>query len=493
MALYFLRRAEFFFQQGDLEQALCMYQQTVTLSHEWQDEINEYSITSQSPDIVPRICIVTPVFNGEAYIDETIYSIVTQAGHFYIRYHIQDGQSSDTTLDKVKAWQRRLQDNQMPLLCKGIEFTFACASDRGMYDAINQAVANINLEDHDYMTWINADDRLAPGALAAVADIFTTFDRIHWLGGRASLINDQGITTHLHSPAPFSQRAIAAGLHDGRKLPFIMQEGTFWRGWLWRKVNGVRDSLKLAGDYDLWKRFAQDTNYVLVDTVLATHRRRPGQLSGAMESYHAEVDTVLSEVGLDLYEETWETFSHPSEIERDQARQDFSGRVLRYDNKLQSWRYSRFSYIQHLNPSIVVSANETQTAIPASFGKGFGVIESGNPIKHLPDGIRWTLARNSELGFDIKLPGHYEIQLICQIFDPISVSFIRDDQIISFKDLPITNHDCTCKITANIVFPTGQNTVQLRVIYKHNPRAGRMLVFSCEAIFKLPSRVGSDG
>lgn len=486
---YFLERAELFFQKGDFQQALCAYQQTVLLSDEWKNETDERLIDRPLPNTVPRICIVTPVFNSESYIDETIYSIVTQVGHFSIRYHVQDAQSTDGTLDKLKEWERRLREKQIPLLCEGIEFTFASAGDRGMYDAINQAVAQIDLEDSDYMTWINADDRLAPGALATIADIFDTFDRIHWLGGRISLINERGITTHLSAPIPFNRQAIQAGLHDGRKLPFIMQEGTFWRGWLWNEVKGVKASFRFAGDYDLWKRFAEHSSYVLVDTVLATHRRRPGQLSGTMNRYYQEVDAVLSRNGIDRYEETWETFNLNTGDELEQVRQDFSGRILQYDSNLHSWHYSQFPYTLHLSPSIFVSTTVNRSAIAATFGKGFGMMENSNPIKNLPNGVRWTLGRTNHLEFEVEESGEYEITLICQTFDRISVSLNQNEKNIFGKDLPLTNHTCNCKIVAVAEFVKGKNLVELGVTYTQSLKAGRMIVISCEAVFQ-PSIVG---
>lgn len=465
---------------------MCAYQQTVVLSNEWNNETDEQFVAHYSPGTVPRICIVTPVFNGEDYIDETIYSIVTQAGNFSIRYHVQDGQSTDATLDKLKQWQQRIEQHQIPILCEGIEFTFTSVADKGMYDAINQAVTNIDLDDNDYMTWINADDRLSPGALATVADIFTTFDRIHWLGGRTCLVNEQGITTHLSVPRPFGRLAIKAGLHDGRHLPFIMQEGTFWRGWLWQKVKGVKDILRLAGDYDLWKQFAEYTNYVLVDAILATHRKRPGQLSETMDRYHHEVDLILNPQELSIYDETWQSFNDYKPDELEQLRQEFSGRVLQYSTALQSWHYTPFPYTVHLSPSFVVSATEAQTAIAANFGKGFGIAEDSNPIKNLPSGIRWTQARNNELDFVVEKSGHYEITLICQTFDQVLVRLSQAEDVLLSQVLPITSHHCTCKILANATLTQGKNTITLSVTYQRSMRAARIIVISCEAVLQSP-------
>ena len=55
-----------------------------------------------------RFTIVTPVLNGEKFLDQTILSVVSQAGPFSIRYHIQDGGSKDATLKLLAAWKARL-------------------------------------------------------------------------------------------------------------------------------------------------------------------------------------------------------------------------------------------------------------------------------------------------------------------------------------------------------------------------------------------------
>jgi tetratricopeptide (TPR) repeat protein len=482
---YFVRQAETHLEQGDLRQAILSFQQALFLSSEClndDSQLDAAPTASQLVATVRRVCIITPVFNGEEFIDDTIYSVVTQSGDFIIRYHVQDGQSTDGTIDKLKAWERRLHSGDFPILCRGIEFTFASTPDQGMYDAIVQGAAAIDLQDSDFMTWINADDRLAAGSLATVADIFTVFDRVHWLGGRIALIDDRGVTTHLSAPHPVGRQAIRAGLHDGRRFPFIMQEGTFWRGWLWRKVDGVDTRLKLAGDYDLWRKFAQYAHYLLVDSVLATHRKRSGQLSGDMDGYYSEVDRTLGEEGLALRESTWRLFESPDPDLLVQLRDDLSGRILQFDRGLQSWQYSRFPYARHLSPSIVVSATDKKMAIGAFFGAGFGVMEASNPIKNLPAGVRWTNGRTNQLEFVVRVAGEYEISLICQTFNEVAISLTQGDRAIFVRDVPKTDHNGSCKILATASFVKGSNRIDLGVtLGKHN-RGVRIAVLSCEAL-----------
>lgn len=239
-----------------------------------------------------RFCIVTPVLDGEKFIDETIFSVVTQSGPFTIRYHVQDGGSKDRTVAILAAWKERLAGN-FPLRCEGVEFSFASAPDRGLYDAVASGFEVCGAS--DAMAWINADDRFEPGAFATVAEIFARHQTIDWVTGRPTTITEHGEILHISPVTAFPRQAIAAGIFDGRfARPFIQQEGTFWRPGLWEKAGGLDRGFRLAGDFDLWRRFAQNGDLVIVDTILGCFRVRAGQLTTNMAKYHAEIDASLS-------------------------------------------------------------------------------------------------------------------------------------------------------------------------------------------------------
>lgn len=240
-----------------------------------------------------RFSIVTPVLNGEKFLDQTILSVVAQAGPFTIRYHVQDGGSKDGTLELLAAWQRRLS-HDFPVGCTGLEFSFASAPDRGLYDAVNRGFAVCG--DCDSMAWINADDRFESGAFATVEEIFRTHSDIDWLTGRTALMDEVGIFVCLPPITPFPRKAIEAGIFDGCHAGphFIQQEGTFWRSALWKKAGGVNPNFRLAGDYDLWRRFAKHSELIVADTILGCFRIQPGQLTANLAPYQAEIETSLS-------------------------------------------------------------------------------------------------------------------------------------------------------------------------------------------------------
>ena len=217
---------------------------------------------------------------------------MSQAGDFRLHYHIQDGGSGDATLAIVRRWERLLRSGDFPILCAGLAFSYASAPDTGMYQAINRGVAHARPPSPFLMGWINSDDRLAPGALAAIGGIYGQFPDVSFTCARVSLIDELGVITGINLPALYDQRTLDEGLHDGRSHGFVMQEGTFWRSGLWDRVDGLDERFRLAGDWDLWRRFARHATLFTIDSVLGFHRRHQSQLSSDLDRYHREVDAA---------------------------------------------------------------------------------------------------------------------------------------------------------------------------------------------------------
>ncbi len=239
-----------------------------------------------------RFIVTTPVLDGEKFLDETILSVVTQVGPFSIRYHVQDGGSQDRTLAMLAAWKQRLEGD-FPIGCASVGFSFASARDNGLYDAVDRGFRACG--PGDVMTWINADDRLVPGAFATVVSMFARYPNIDWVTGRHTMITESGEILYLSPLIPYPRQAVAAGIFDGRSTQaFVQQEGTFWRARLWEKAGGLDPRFRLAGDLDLWRRFARHSDLVSADTMLGCFRVREGQLSKNMAKYYAELDASFS-------------------------------------------------------------------------------------------------------------------------------------------------------------------------------------------------------
>jgi glycosyltransferase involved in cell wall biosynthesis len=244
--------------------------------------------------IANHFYIVTPSFNSEKFIEETIRSVVSQKGNFYISYHIQDGGSYDNTLEIISRWQLKISQKQSGLIqCEGINFSFSSKPDDGMYDAINQGFKALMPPENAICTWINSDDVMAPDSLLDVLKVMISNNDAYWILGNVSAIDASG-TLLFNQSVIYPTEIIMAGLCDHRHWRFIQQEGSFWRAHLWSLVDGLDPTLKLCGDWDLWRRFAALTDPIHVQKALAYFRRHTGQLSGILSNYYREMESKVS-------------------------------------------------------------------------------------------------------------------------------------------------------------------------------------------------------
>jgi len=235
--------------------------------------------------------IVTPARNVSRTMDATIWSIVSQTGGLAIRYHVQDGASTDDTVEKLAAWARRIEAMR-DMLPSRVTFSYASAPDGGMYDAIAKGFAAVEIPDTAYMGWCNGDDALWPGALEAVAGLAKALPMVDWITGWRTAFDNLGRLADISHRYRYPQSVLAGGLSDGIHWPFLQQESTFWRKRLWDSVKGLDTKMRLAGDWDLWRRFAGVSRLAHVQRQLGAFWLRPGQQSANIAAYRAEMDAV---------------------------------------------------------------------------------------------------------------------------------------------------------------------------------------------------------
>jgi len=190
----------------------------------------------------PKITIVTPTFNQGHFIEETILSIIHQ-GYPNLEHILMDGKSTDDTMEVVERYREHFA-------------VIVSEKDKGQSDAINKGFERATGE---LLTWINSDDMLTPGALAAAAIAYRT-SGANFINGVAQVFREgelvhQCITSCPDGPMP---------LMDMLDLKNCWLTGQFW--WqpdcfftreLWEKAGGhVRVDWYYSMDYELWLRMA---------------------------------------------------------------------------------------------------------------------------------------------------------------------------------------------------------------------------------------------
>lgn len=184
------------------------------------------------PARLPSISIVTPSLNQGEYLESTIRSVSDQS-YPALEYVVQDGGSSDGTLEILKAYSSSLA-------------SWESAPDGGQASAINRGFERTTGE---IMAYLNSDDVLLPGSLAYIARFFESNPEVDVVYGHRILIDGGGKEIG---------RWILPG-HDNEAIAyadFVPQETLFWRRSAWESVGEKLDeSFKFAMDYDLILRF----------------------------------------------------------------------------------------------------------------------------------------------------------------------------------------------------------------------------------------------
>ena len=124
--------------------------------------------------------MVTAVYNGEAYLEDTIRSLVYQ-GYPNLEYIIVNDGSTDRTAEIIRDYERYLT-------------AWINQTNQGLYAALNTGFARSTGE---VMGWLNCSDKLHTGGLAVVGSVFATFPEIEWITGRPTGFNTLGMTTHI--------------------------------------------------------------------------------------------------------------------------------------------------------------------------------------------------------------------------------------------------------------------------------------------------------
>jgi glycosyltransferase involved in cell wall biosynthesis len=182
----------------------------------------------------PKITIITPSYNQDSYLEETILSILNQ-NYPNLEYIIIDGGSTDKSVDIIKKYAPRLS-------------YWVSEKDKGTYDAINKGLQKFT---GDYWCVVNSDDTLKPDVLNELVEFAKNNNNPDWITGGIEFIDEH--SAYLGKSIPVFPKKVA-GMYFLNEC-WIYHPVTF----LSRKLyNEVGDFKKMdIMDYDYWIRAEQ--------------------------------------------------------------------------------------------------------------------------------------------------------------------------------------------------------------------------------------------
>lgn len=175
------------------------------------------------------ISIITPVYNSEKYIRETIESIINQTNKHF-EHIVIDAVSTDKTLEIIKEYRH---------------IKYLSEKDNGQSEAINKG---FNMAKGDILAWQNADDIYFPDTFETVINFFKDNPDIDIVYGYYQLIDTDTKWICDVYPIKWNKWMFA----HGRFCP--PQPTVFWRRGVFETQGELNEKLHYCMDVDLYSR-----------------------------------------------------------------------------------------------------------------------------------------------------------------------------------------------------------------------------------------------
>jgi len=213
----------------------------------------------------PSISIVTPSYNQEQFIEETIRSVLLQ-GYPNLEYYVVDGGSTDGTVDVIQKYEPWLSG-------------WVSEPDRGQSHAINKGIDRC---DGEVFNWLNSDDYLTSDSLFEVGKMWE-HESPHLLFGRGIVV-DAETEEIIEDWNPYPPESPSDLVGKGKTNVF--QPSTFVSLPTLKKLGGIREELTCIMDLEMYVRFLLGKGDALCTArtpqLLSVAYRHPGAKTAGM-------------------------------------------------------------------------------------------------------------------------------------------------------------------------------------------------------------------
>lgn len=201
------------------------------------------------------ISIVTPSYNQGNFLEETIKSVLSQQGDFFIDYIIMDGGSTDNSVAIMKKYDDLIRTGRWNPQCCGIEFRWISEKDSGQANAINKG---FKLAKGEIVSWINSDDMYCDGAFSSVEEHFLKHPEDDFVFGDGDVVDESGNLQWEWLSRPYNFKVLKSYHFPWNDFTnYIMQQATFWKKRVFDQIGFLDECFHYAMDLEYWLRIGK--------------------------------------------------------------------------------------------------------------------------------------------------------------------------------------------------------------------------------------------
>lgn len=208
----------------------------------------------------PKFTIITPSYNQEDFIEQTIQSVLDQ-NYPNLNYWVIDGNSTDQTRKILHEYKSELH--------------FVSEDDKGQTDALNKGIARTlkGSNEPGFFAYINSDDYYLPEAFDKVLTAFKAHPEKMWLVGDCQIVDAESeiIQPQIQLYKKFWRRLLSFFVLS--ILNPIPQPAVFIRVEAVKKIGLFDANLNYVMDYDYWLRlYKKFGKPIIINQELAAFR-----------------------------------------------------------------------------------------------------------------------------------------------------------------------------------------------------------------------------
>jgi glycosyltransferase involved in cell wall biosynthesis len=205
------------------------------------------------------ISVITPVFNGEKFIEKCILNVISQNDP-EVEHLIVDGGSTDRTVEIIK----KISDKYPHL-------SWISEKDKGQSDAMNRG---ITLARGSIISFLNVDDYYEPGTLLRVEKLFVTLAEPSLLVGNCNIWDENNRLLAVNKPSHLKLQDLLIGteifMHPVNPSAYFYHKSLHERIGLY----DITDNNSM--DLDFILRAVQVANVKYVNELFGNYRYIPG-------------------------------------------------------------------------------------------------------------------------------------------------------------------------------------------------------------------------